>query len=362
MRKALCLAVSCVALTIPTLLLVSSWGHAAGRPFLRTSAAEPAEEQPKSVEKLTKEHGPWMIMVCSFTVSNFEHEAEQRANADKAARELVRDLRAKKIPAFLYSQDELESNTSGFDRAGRKVHLKMKERTKQLCVLAGNYPSFESREAQDMLKKIKKMNPPCLKNAEFFRTPSRQTPLSGAFLTVNPMLTPQEVANMERKSDPLLIKLNSGGDYSLFRNPGKYTLVVATFLGQSQTLAMNTSAEDAVRKTAVFDAKLKSPSLDKAGEDAWALAETMRSQKLDAYVYHDRYQSVVTVGSFDRADDPRMIQWAKKFGAKTVMHPQTKKEVLMCETIKSAGRTNNAPDRTWLMDPEPRPMEVPHLK
>lgn len=367
MRKTLCLAVSCVALVVPVVMLVSSWGHAAGRPFLRTSASEP-ERETRAPEKLTKEHGPWMIMVCSLTVSNFEHEDEQRANAEKAARELVQDLRSKKIPAFIYSQDELESNTTGVDRAGRKVHLKMKERNKQLCVLAGNYPSFESREAQDMLKKIKKMNPNSLKNADFFRTPTRQTPLSGAFLTINPLLTPQEVASMERKSDPLLIKLNSGSDYSLFKNQGKYTLVVATFLGQSQTLAMNAPTDEVERKTAKFDEKLKSMSLsrnmslDKAGEDAWALTETMRAQRLDAYVYHDRYQSVVTVGSFDRKDDPRMIQLAKKFGAKTTQHPKTKKEILVCETIKSTGQNaKGQADKTWLMDPEPRPMEVPHI-
>lgn len=358
MRKNICLAVSCALLAIPVLVLsFTNRSQAAGNPFLRTASTNP-EERSKPAERLSKDHGPWMIMVCSFNVSNFDHEQEQWENAEKAAHELVNELRSRKIPAFIYSQNELENNSEAIDRAGRKVRVKMKERTKQLSIVAGNFSSMESRDAQDTLKKIKKMNPPCLKNADFFRTPSRQTPLSGAFLTVNPLLTPQEVANLERKTDPLLLKLNSGSEYSLLKNPGKYTLVIATFMGHSQSLAMNTPADEVISKTAKFDEKIRNNvSLDNAGYDAWSLVKTMRSQNMDAYVYHDRYQSVVTVGSFSAKDDPRMIQLAKNFAAKMKKVPKSQKEVLVAETIKAPGN-----QKTWIMDPEPRPMEVPHIR
>ena len=39
-------------------------------------------------------------------------------------------------------------------------------------------------------------------------------------------------------------------------------------------------------------------------------------REFETYVFHDRYSSIVTVGSFDSKDDPRIAQLQNFFGAK----------------------------------------------
>ena len=72
-------------------------------------------------------------------------------------------------------------------------------------------------------------------------------------------------------------------------------------------MSKNNGSELAQRIQA-FDQKLKetvklakySP-LDTAGRQAWELVNVMRAQGIEAYVYHDRYKSIVTVGAFQSA-------------------------------------------------------------
>jgi hypothetical protein len=47
--------------------------------------------------------------------------------------------------------------------------------------------------------------------------------------------------------------------------------------------------------------------IDTAAHNAHNMAELMRkSMNLEAYVLHTRFSSLVTVGGFDRLDDPRL--------------------------------------------------------
>ena len=82
--------------------------------------------------------------------------------------------------------------------------------------------------------------------------------------------------------------------YSLLDNPGKYTVRVASFRGQ-----------------VVIDQKkihqIESNQLDTEGridstdEKAEALARILRKKhNIEAWVYHDHHESIVTVGSFDQ--------------------------------------------------------------
>ncbi len=141
-----------------------------------------------------------------------------------------------------------------------------------------------------------------------YRT-SRSTardPFSGAFMTVNPDLTEEDLAL--RKRDPFILRLNSGSDYSLLTNPGHYTVVVATFQGKAELTS------DATEKKV----QPISSSLSEAADRAWELCTALRRAKshgydrdYDAWVFHDRYTSIVTVGSFDSKDDPRIADTAK---------------------------------------------------
>jgi hypothetical protein len=81
-------------------------------------------------------------------------------------------------------------------------------------------------------------------------------------------------------------------------------------------------------------------------------------------VYHDKYQSLVLVGSFDSKDDPQVRLLATKFGGKMIRHPKTGDDVLTGETftVPKIPKANQLPDYSWLFDVKPQLMEVPRLR
>lgn len=333
-----------------------------------------AEKSPVESSGLTKKNGPWMIMACSFTVYNAEGGVgpeyqkiveEQRANGEKAARELVVDLKKKlRIDAFVYQIEEKIEEVRTADRFGQSRVRKIKSNHGQTCVLAGNFESFDDPKAQELLKKIKVMRPKCLENGTFQAHSKEFGPMGNAFMTVNPLISPEELATMERKRDPLIKKLNSGSEYSLLKNPGKYTLIVASFKGKSAGVAMSASEEEVNRKVNKFDRKLETEvSLDKAGYEAWSMAKVMRGQNQEAWVYHDRDRSVVTLGSFETPEDPKLLRLAQKMQARYITDPKTGRQQLTCEMVSIPGKDpSQPPEKFWLVDPNPLIMPVPKLK
>ena len=323
--------------------------------------------------ELTKGHGPWMILVATFR----EPPPEARTKGmtpDQAANELVYELRAKGIPAYTLTQDEVIDEIPTIDRRGQSRKRHIKSQQKCISVLAGNYEDTEKetkdgRTAQDTLTYVKKFHPEFLsgeeqkkgflrklKNGGIYRvTPGRPGPLSGAFLTVNPLLSPEEAR--QKKKNPLLLKLNAGNEYSLLENKGKYTVVVASFEGKSLIQVANSKWKDAETTFTVSD------SLDEAGKSAWALCKSLRQheRKYDAYVWHDQYSSIVTVGSFTSPEDPRIAEMIKLFGAKLKPHPQTGQEVMVAEmlTIPYKPVAGQEPEKYWMFDLQPKVIEVP---
>jgi hypothetical protein len=326
--------------------------------------------------RLTKAHGPWMVLVATFREPPKEARTEGMS-PDEAADELVYELRAKGIPAYTLSQGEVVDEIPTIDRRGQNRVRHIKSQQKCISVLAGNYdgtdePADDARTAQKTLAYVKKFHPQFLhgeeqkkgflrklKNGGVYRvTPGRPGPLSGAFLTVNPLLTPEE-ARLKRRN-PLLLKLNAGNEFSLNENKGKFTLVVASFEGKSVMQVANTKWENADQKFTV------SPdNLDEAGFRAWELCKALRQheRKYDAWVWHDKYSSIVTVGSFDSPNDPRAAELIKLFGAKMKPHPQTGQDVLVAEslTIPFKLPPGKMPDKSWMFDPQPKLIEVPRL-
>ena len=243
--------------------------------------AEKIEAIKGKVYKLDKQHGPWMVMVASLS----EPPPEARIdgpNMKEAANSLVFELRKKDIPAYIFVQEEEIQPLSTFKRGDKVVRREVKSKDNRICVVAGNYGSSEDRIAQKTLNWIKKFNPKELTDhAVFHPTPGRPGPLSGAFLTINPMLSAEEAS--QQKIDPLLVRLNAGRRDSLLANTGKYTLVVASFRGKSQLLSKPSDEEFEISR-----------SLDDAGHQAEVLCYALREQKLhfgrqfDAFVWHDR--------------------------------------------------------------------------
>jgi hypothetical protein len=330
--------------------------------------------------KLTKRHGPWMIMVASFITPPADRRGEGMS-PDQAADELVYELRLHHIPAYTFRQDEVEEEVQVVGRRTMTAQkAKVRNWTGGICVLAGNYASSNDKVAQQTLDYIKnKFEPEFLNDVEavglaspgqaikrsksggvFRTTKDRPRPLSCAFMTTNPILSDEELS--VRRRDPFIIKLNTGSEYSLLSNRGRYTIVIATFQGRVYPQVGNDA-------NAEKRFSLNNSPLSEAAERAWELCSALRharalgyDREFEAYVFHDRYSSIVTVGSFDSKDDPRITQLQNFFGAKvnqvaadgtpsigaeafTVPHPKRK---LPNEAVK-----------TWIFDPYPELIDVP---
>ncbi|MFK7779434.1 MAG: hypothetical protein QM501_15120 [Gimesia sp.] len=316
--------------------------------------------------KLTKRHGPWMIMVAGLSDIP-ESRRKKGLTAQEAADELVYELRRRGIPAYTFSQESVIQRFNTLDRLGREERRSYAAQRAMISVIAGNYSGNEDDVAQKTLKYIKKFHPKVItENGVYKKTPGQPGPLSGAFLTINPQLSPQEVAN--RKQDPLIAKLNSGIEYSLLKNKGKYSLVIASFYGNSVTKTATSRFQNASQTLKI------GKSLDRAAENAWRLAKALRNAKsygfpagyerdIDAYVLHEKYRSVVTVGSFDAPDDPRIAAYAKLFGSKMKAHPKTNVESMTAEYFFIPGKTPQSPPMaSWVFDPKPILIRVPKAR
>jgi len=273
-------------------------------PLERLFTLSRVEADPQKVYELTPQNGPWMIMACSFS----------GPNALEDARALVLELRSRyKLPAYLYKkrfdlgEEELPTRV---DRYGRPVKLRYQrgEEIEEIAVLVGDFPSVDAPEALEALQKIKYCRPKCLEISEGKPTsrnlaawrlfssladPERpkKGPMRNAFLTVNPLLPRETFA--PPGLDELLVKANEGVDYSLLKCPGKYTVQVATFTGK---IAIKPEEIERLQKERFDPSK---SDLVVAAQMAHKLAEALRLKGYEAYVFHDRYASVVTVGSFD---------------------------------------------------------------
>jgi hypothetical protein len=101
-------------------------------------------------------------------------------------------------------------------------------------------------------------------------------------------------------------------------------------------------------------------SLDNAAREAWELMTVMRKKGIDAYVYHERYRSIVTVGAFKSPNDPEVARLTENFRAKEKLNPATGQMALIAESFQIPGkRQGDLPLKAWMMDPYPKLMEVP---
>jgi hypothetical protein len=299
--------------------------------------------------RLSGHHGPWMIMVTSFSGESADQE-----NGEKIANELVFQLRKKGVPAYIYRLEDEFEEVNGYDRMGRPIKRKYLSRQGRIGVVAGNYSGPDERVAQQTLKFVKRFTPKVKVDGIDGRPTDLELSLAKAFLARNPLLSPEELAKKIR--DPLVLKLNSKSDHSLMQNKGKYTLVVATFSGNAH---INPREFESFTSKQHKGANI---SLENAAEESELLCRVMRAQQnLDAYVWHERFRSIVTVGAFQSADDPEIVRLTKMFRAK--YKPVDDKGThtgLIAESFQIPGkRPGDRPIRAWVMDPVPTLMPVP---
>lgn len=309
--------------------------------------------------RLTKQHGPWMIVVASLQ----DREGEGSANgktAEEAADELIFELRQKRIPAYKFRMKRTMTPIDGRIEHGRVAA------GGQVSVIAGNYAAVNSDSATKSLAWIKAYYPKCLADGGVWKkTPGRPGPLSGAFLTINPLLSPDEVAAMANRSPEgrkesaerrkLLRSLNAGNPYPLHSCKGSYSLIVARFAGKSVTdVGQGEKSMQLVKKFTVGD------ELDKAGRDAWELCNVLRGEGVDAYLWHTRYESIVTVGTFQTPQDGRIKRYRQQFGVTYNVDAATGAQTpnFKFRKVDGFGKDRNE-TRLWSFLPDPKLMEVP---
>lgn len=318
------------------------------------------EADPGKSYPLSKQRGPWMIMAATFHTMSEDGQTQEGKSPRQAADELVLELRKLGMPAYVYEYTPDNEKITVRDTIGREERRKNLRRVSSVCVLAGNYDDINEKRAQDSLAWIKKVRPKCLdEGVVFIPTPGRPGPLSGAFLTTNPLLSPDEV-QQHRKLDPLLVQLNNGERYSLFENPGRYSLVIARFYGKQAT----------VKDSSAIEKFLKDNDLDNAAISARELVTVLRGRydesgrynNVDAYIWHSQYESVVTVGSFTGPEDPALARYKERFGPSLQQLPNGASQFQSQGFgVKNFGK-NGDEIRLWIYEPNPELVEVPRAR
>ena len=314
-------------LTVLSVLLCPCIGSAAWPLVNLTGKRVDASSQ--NSYTLTEQNGPWLIMTAAFAGEGSEAEA----------RGLVLELRNRfKLSAFMHAQHYDLSQPVvglGLDMYGnpKKMRHRQQGAFNEYAVLVGDFPTLVDRKLEKTLKQIKYLQPSTIdlnKNSDstlrfaglralhkkLSGNEAKRTkgPLGKAFATRNPLL-PEEYF-VPKGVDNLVAGMNQGVTHSLLNCPGKYTVRVASFRG-------NVIIDQNEVKKIESTGKMKS-RLAQAAEKAAVLTKALRDQGVEAYEFHDRHESIVTVGSFDsvgkpRADgrieiNPDVLRLMKKYG------------------------------------------------
>jgi hypothetical protein len=250
--------------------------------------AEPNKEYP-----LSDSDGLWFILASKFTGS------EARKNANR----LVYELRKKyKLPAYMFKYDNQDDDLRKLGDGARSYQY-LTAPPEVYAVLIGSFPSSDDPTLQEILTKVKRYRPESLKNSAESRMVVKEFemlaqshkeyagygPLGKAHAVPNPMI-PKEYFAQKGVVDSFLEKINSDSRYSLLRNPKMYTVRVATFSGKSVMSKDAAGSSKWNRSTSDFQ---------DAGVKAAALCTALRKQGVEAWEFHDRDCSFVTIGSFD---------------------------------------------------------------
>ncbi len=284
------------------------------------------DADPKKDYVLSESDGNWFVMVKKFSGDNAAYKAKL----------LVYELRAAyKMEAFVFKfdPDQMEMDALSEKMGKTKKFHYQTARAVEYAVLVGGFPTGEDPALQKTLDRIRKCQPKSLQNdplskqiVQQFKEGAKHDskyagygPLGGATPVPNPLL-PIEYFNHKGIVDPFVAKLNSDSKYSLLNNKKMYTVRIATFSGDT-----------VMKKTSDQSADDLNSRLQYAGMRAAALCEALRNSGVEAWEFHDRDCSFVTVGSFDQYGklqkdghtelDPQVAAIMKKYGGELVNEP-----------------------------------------
>jgi hypothetical protein len=276
---------------------------------------------------VTPQAGPWMICAASFSGQPSRGQAEdlateirthyqlpacvfnRTAEERRAEQERIARVRAEKRE--IYKQNGIPEETPVYVKT---VHIE-----DQYAVLIGGYK--DDAIARKELEKIRKLKP-SEKFAVYAYVPDPKTgqlreqavnPFQTAFVCHNPTV-PVEKPKQDADLSERLKEYNAHESYSLLKCSKPYTLVIKAYKGaatlESQTASASTMAKWGMGR--------KAADVMTGNEKAAHMAaEFLRNKQpglgFEAYVLHTEYNSYVTIGGFDSADDPRLIQTMQYF-------------------------------------------------
>jgi hypothetical protein len=284
---------------------------------------------------VSKDMGPWMLLLVSYAGP----EGPMRA------RKMVIELRGTyKLPAYVfnYGQEEkrkelervkaiidkhkkfLADNNLPADNSVRVKHLKIDE---HCGVLIGGYPTQEAAvKARGQIKNLKPPDPFVFKQWQElldvkFVTPDEDgktkgaegvyvNPFARAFVVRNPCVKVERPAEWDKLDVAMLRRMNTVEDFSLLQCKKNFTLAIKQYnLPSVTTPRIEAPPSGGFWDSMGFGKKARDPRdiVDAAAENAHNLAEALRKKnKLDAYVLHTKYYSLVTIGGYDALDDANL--------------------------------------------------------
>ncbi len=301
-----------VMTSLLTLLLVTSI-TSAGSPWKKLIPFKSVDANTAKSYWLTEDQGPWLIFATSFAGSGAEDEAH----------DLVLELRKRyKLKAYMHKRHFDFSEPvygRGLNRYGgpRKMKYRNAVSFDEIAVLVGNYTASDAPGAEGDLQRIKTVKPNCLaivgnnkktttQRFTILREMQRMVqkdpdkhkagPMRRAFIARNPML-PKEFF-VGAGLDPFVANMNKRVKHSLLDCPGKYTVRVAAFRGKSHFVGEEDAKDTKRSLLPGLPGRRKPSELEIAADKAHRLTEMLREKGIEAYEFHDRFESVVTIGSF----------------------------------------------------------------
>lgn len=294
-----------LALIVGWTLCGSLWAAPPWKPII---SFKKVDADPDNAYPLSEQNGPWVIMATTFTGPDAMTDAKQ----------LVYELRKDfKLPAYTLDKQFDYSGIErgkGVDQYGqpKKMRYQKSEQINQVAVLVGDYPNVDDLEAQKTLAKLKQAQPECLKHAKTslgladyhqtqqqaaVNTNKSRGPMGNAFITTNPMLPKEYFA--PQGVDKLVLEMNKDVEFSLLKCPGRYSVKVATFTG---SVVLDQGKIKSIESGNESEFKSR---LEQAAIKAHKLTTALREKGYEAYEFHDRFESIVTVGSFSTVGTPR---------------------------------------------------------
>ena len=312
--------------------------------------------------ELTNKQGPWMIYAASFAGPGAEEEAKQ----------LAIELRSRfKVKSYVHSKEyDFSKSVEGIgfnrDLSRKTMRYNQDGAFSEIAVMVGSYNSVDDPDLQKTLKMLKYAQPQSLSTAKEKTTlrfgglralqrringdnsKNKKGPLGRAFAVPNPLVPRESYA--PKGVDTFVFKINKDVEYSLLDCPGNYSVRVATFRG---TVITNQQKVKEIQE----GGRLKS-TLEEAAIKAHKVTMKLRELGHEAYEFHDRHESYVTVGSFDwvgedRLDgkqeiNPKVHAMIKKFSPSNGANPQVRS--VSARPKKVAGIS---------LDAQPIPVQVP---